>query len=370
MRTKCHSCVCNTCMTVCCDRKNCTGKKESCENYSGFRQMSIFEQGINRNMRVLAACEESQRVCIEFRKLGHEAYSCDIQPCSGGHPEWHIHADAVPLLNGNCEFQTSDGAAHRIDGRWDMILAFPPCTHLASSGAKHFEQKRKDGRQKQGIEFFMRFVKADCKKIAIENPVGIMSTKYRRPDQIIQPWMFGDAFEKTTCLWLKGLKELEPTEIVQPPPRHVTSGGKSMPEWYSKGGKDRQKNRSKTFPGIARAMAEQWGAAEDAANRENQKIQRHPIEYYGLTDERVAELVKLIQSDKYACLASQAAYRADKDTACYILLSIKKNLSYDALDKIWARGEIGRIPCSRTGFYYAKKYFYHLFDLEMRKIGM
>lgn len=135
-------------------------------------------------MKVLVACEESQAVTIAFRKLGHEAYSCDIEPCSGGHPEWHLQQDVVPLLSQN----------------WDMIIAFPPCTHLATSGAAWFEKKRKDGRQQQGIDFFMLFANANCPRIAIENPVGIMSTVWRKPDQIIQPWQFGEPFSKKTCL--------------------------------------------------------------------------------------------------------------------------------------------------------------------------
>ncbi len=225
-----------------------------------YEQLDMFSlQKPKPHMRVLVACEESQRVCIEFRKLGHEAYSCDIEPCSGGHEEWHIQNDVLPLLNGNCEFHTVDGAAHRIDGKWDMIIAFPPCTHLAVSGAKYFEQKRMDGRQQQGIDFFVRFVNADCERIAIENPVGIMSRIYKKPDQIIQPYEFGDPFEKRTCLWLKNLDPLKSTNMVNPPERQKLSSGKTMPAWYSKGGKDRQKNRSKTFPGIAKAMAEQWG---------------------------------------------------------------------------------------------------------------
>ena len=134
-------------------------------------------------MKILVACEESQAVTIEFRALGHEAYSCDILPCSGGHPEWHIQGDVLPLLK----------------EKWDMVIAFPPCTHLAVSGAAHFAKKRADGRQQQGIDFFMEFTKLTC-AYAIENPVGIMSKLWRKPDQIIQPWQFGDSFQKQTCL--------------------------------------------------------------------------------------------------------------------------------------------------------------------------
>ena len=184
-------------------------------------------------MKILVACEESQAVTIELRRLGHEAYSCDIIPCSGGHPEWHLQVDALELLK----------------MKWDMILAFPPCTHLAVSGARYFEQKRKDGRQQAAIDFFMRFANADCPKIAIENPVGIMSTVWKKPDQIIQPWQFGHGETKKTCLWLKGLPPLISTEIVE---------GREQRIWKMPPSEDRAKNRAKTFPGIARAMAEQW----------------------------------------------------------------------------------------------------------------
>ena len=200
-------------------------------------------------MKVLVACEESQAVCKAFREKGHEAYSCDIQPCSGGHPEWHIMQDVIPLLNGRCSFKTMDGIEHSIDVKWDLIVAFPPCTHLAVSGARYFEQKRKDGTQQQGVDFFMEFVNADCEKIAIENPIGIMSTHYRKPDQIIQPWMFGHGETKATCLWLKNLPKLEPTDIVD---------GREQRIWKMPPGPERAKERSKTYEGIARAMASQW----------------------------------------------------------------------------------------------------------------
>jgi len=194
-------------------------------------------------MKVLIACEESQRVCIAFRERGHEAYSCDVLPCSGGHPEWHLQQDVIPLLA----------------EKWDMIIAFPSCTHLAVSSAKHFEQKRKDGRQQQGIDFFMQFTNLKCKHVAIENPVGIMSTLWRKPDQIIQPWQFGESFQKTTCLWLKGLPKLTPTKIVDKGEFYTTKSGKVLPLWYVRAGWDqRTGKRSKTFQGIANAMAEQW----------------------------------------------------------------------------------------------------------------
>ena len=200
-------------------------------------------------MNVLIACEESQRVCSAFREKGHNAFSCDIEPCSGGHPEWHIMQDVIPLLNGRCSFKTMDGIQHQIGRKWDLIVAFPPCTHLAVSGARYFEKKRKDGRQQQGIDFFMEFVNADCEKIAIENPIGIMSTQYRKPDQIIQPWMFGHGETKATCLWLKNLPKLEPTNIVD---------GREQRIWKMPPGPERAKERSKTFSGIAKAMASQW----------------------------------------------------------------------------------------------------------------
>ena len=171
----------------------------------------------------------------------------------------------LPLLNGDCSFKTLDGAEHGISGKWDMIIAFPPCTHLAVSGARYFEEKRKDGRQQQGIDFFMRFVDADCEKIAIENPVGIMSTKYRKPDQIIQPYEFGHTERKSTCLWLRGLPKLVPTEIVEPE-LHICRNGIIDSKWhydtYNLPRKIRARERSKTFSGIARAMAEQWGKQE------------------------------------------------------------------------------------------------------------
>ena len=190
-------------------------------------------------MKILVACEESQAVTIAFREKGHEAYSCDLQPCSGGHSEWHLQEDVTPLLK----------------EKWDMIIAFPPCTHLACSGAAWFEQKRKDGRQQQGIDFFMLFANASCKKIAIENPVGIMSKVWGLPDQIIQPWWFGDKFQKSTCLWLIGLPELKPTKIVDRGEFKHYADGTYRARWFAL---TTAKEQSKTFPGIAKAMVDQW----------------------------------------------------------------------------------------------------------------
>jgi len=199
--------------------------------------------------KVLVACEESQAVTIEFRKLGIEAYSCDIEECSGGHPEWHIQQDVTPLLQ---------------EPHWDLVIAFPPCTHLASSGAAWFEKKRQDGRQQQGIDFFMLFANCPAPRVAIENPVGIMSSHYRKPDQIIQPWQFGDSVTKKTCLWLKNLPLLTPTDIVGKGEFVTFASGRKMNKWYADAWKlspyERAKQRSKTFPGIAKAMATQWGA--------------------------------------------------------------------------------------------------------------
>lgn len=192
-------------------------------------------------MKVLVACEESQAVCKAFRELGHEAYSCDIQPCSGGHPEWHIQADARELLK----------------LRWDLIIAHPPCTDLAVSGAMWFKQKREDGRQQAAIDFFMKFVNADCPKIAVENPVCIMSTVYRKPDQIINPWQFGHPEQKKTCLWLKGLPLLHETNNVYDEMMRLPKKQRER-NHYLPPSADRAKLRSKTYTGIAKAMASQW----------------------------------------------------------------------------------------------------------------
>lgn len=193
-------------------------------------------------MKILVACEESQAVTIEFRKRGHEAYSCDIETCSGGHPEWHKQQDVTGLLK----------------EKWDMIIAFPPCTDLAVSGAAWFEQKRKDGRQQRSIDFFMMFANHECEKIAIENPVGIMSTKWRKPNQIIHPWQFGHMEQKSTCLWLKGLPELVETNNVKQEMMLLPKNQRERMH-YLPPSADRAKLRSKTFAGIAEAMAEQWG---------------------------------------------------------------------------------------------------------------
>ena len=188
-------------------------------------------------MRILVACEYSGRVRTAFRDLGHEAWSCDIIP-SEDDSSFHIKMDVLELL---------ELTKHTFD--WDMMVAFPPCTHLASSGARWFEEKRIDGRQVQGIGFFMSLVEASIPLIAIENPIGIMSTIYRKPDQIIQPWQFGHGETKATCIWLKGLELLKPTNIVEGRESRIHK----MPP-----SDDRSKKRSLTYQGIADAMATQW----------------------------------------------------------------------------------------------------------------
>lgn len=220
-------------------------------------------------MKVLVACEESQRVCRAFRMKGHEAYSCDLKECSGYLPQYHIRANCLPLLNGNRYFTTQDGTSHAIEGKWDLIIAHPPCTYLATSGNRWFSINRYGNKaikrmqlRTEAINFFMCFVNADCDRIAIENPVGIMSRLYRKPDQIINPYEFGHTATKKTCLWLKGLPTLKPTKIVEP--ELVTlSTGKKVPKWdynaLHESYDERQAIRSRTFWGIAKAMSEQWG---------------------------------------------------------------------------------------------------------------
>lgn len=212
-------------------------------------------------MNVLLACEESQEVCKAFRAKGHNAFSCDIQECSGGHPEWHIQADCIPLLNGNCEFTTMDGAKHRIAKPWDMIIAHPPCTYISNAGARHLykggEGKLNEDRLKRGIaatHLFLRIYWANCQKICVENPVP--STVFCLPkySQIVQPWMFKHPYQKKTCLWLKNLPLLQATGIVENRQSTRVAGN-----WFNASGKERQKNRAKTFRGIAQAMADQWG---------------------------------------------------------------------------------------------------------------
>lgn len=220
-------------------------------------------------MKVLVACEESQRVCIAFREKGHEAYSCDIIDCSGGHPEWHIKQDVLSILNPHqisnsfygIVFRTEDGEAHRIEGKWELIIAHPPCTYLSNAGARFLYPKgelNKD-RLRKGLaakEFFMAFYNANCNKICIENPIPSKIYELPQYSQTVQPYEHGHPFSKKTCLWLKGLETLKPTNII---PKEKRQSTKIAGNWFNKGGKERQRNRAKTFEGIANAMAEQWG---------------------------------------------------------------------------------------------------------------
>jgi hypothetical protein len=229
-------------------------------------------------MKVLVACEESQAVCKAFREKGHEAYSCDIIECSGGHPEWHIQGDVLEILNpeeapygGFCNivFETMDSKSHSVE-KWDLIIAHPPCTYLCLSGQKHcnvevYGEKaiERIKERDKAVEFFMQFVNADCDKIAIENPVGIMGRYYKKADQYIQPLQFGHPVSKRTGLWLKGLSKLEPTNIVEQE-FHISSTGRKWDKWFWESSSinplsERSKFRSRTFEGIAKAMADQWG---------------------------------------------------------------------------------------------------------------
>lgn len=217
-------------------------------------------------MKILVACEESQAVTIELRKLGHEAYSCDIQECSGGHPEWHIKGDVLPLLNGYCKFKTVDGNTHNIDCKWGMIIGHPPCTFLTNSGVTWLYNKDKTKNEERWIElddgakFFKAILECDCDKIAIENPIP---HKYaverigRKYDQIVQPWMFGHTERKATCFWLKGLPKLQETNNVKEEMLKLPKKDQQRLH-YLPPSKDRAKLRSKTYSGIAKAIANQW----------------------------------------------------------------------------------------------------------------
>ncbi len=205
-------------------------------------------------INILIACEESQSICMDFRKLGFNSYSCDILPPSGGHPEYHLQKDVREVLK----------------EKWDLVIAHPPCTYLTVTGNRWFNVERygeqaiqRQKYKEEAIEFFMIFANLDCKYVAIENPVGVMSTLWRKPDQIIQPYQFGDPYEKRTCLWLKGLPKLIPTNVVEPPKRTFYKSGKSMPSWFCECAKlpkeERSIARSKTFPGISQAISSQYG---------------------------------------------------------------------------------------------------------------
>ena len=227
-------------------------------------------------MKILVACEESQAVTIELRRLGHEAYSCDIQECSGGHPEWHIMQDVIPLLDGRCSFKTMDGIEHSIDGKWDMIIAHPPCTRLCNSGQRwlywgdeEYRLKKKK-EQEEAVDFFLKFTKADCPRIAIENPIGIMSSLYRKPDFTYNPYDFENETEcKKTGIWLIGdIQPLKPTRKEPLPKEQRTQGiwrahfGDKKLAWNDP---ETAKLRSKTPVGVANAMAEQWAGPVNEA---------------------------------------------------------------------------------------------------------
>jgi len=211
-------------------------------------------------MKILIACEESQEVCKAFRLLGHEAYSCDIIPCSGGHPEWHIQDDVLKHLN---------------DG-WDMMIAHPPCTYLSNAGIGWFNEDKYGDKARErkrlrleAFDFVMQLANANINKIIIENPTGWLNSHFRKPEQIIQPWQFGNEESKRTCLWLKNVPKLQPTKIVKPKiyAYYKTGKKKGMPIYgnaYLMMSEDSAKIRSKTYPGIAKAMAEQWGEVAEA----------------------------------------------------------------------------------------------------------
>ena len=224
-------------------------------------------------MKVLVACEESQTVCKAFRELGHEAYSADIQECSGGHPEWHIHGDVIPLINGKCKFKTMDGNMHEIDGQWDLLIAHPPCTYLTTAATQCHSTKvyTKDQiadrtmKRIEAMQFFMKFVNADCDRIAIENPTGVMNTCFRKPDQSLHPYYFAESVDdsenyvtKKTGLWLKNLPELKYNCKLPNPMDNAPRWGNGKKKNWTESNHGGVK-RSKTFPGIAKAMAEQWG---------------------------------------------------------------------------------------------------------------
>lgn len=228
-------------------------------------------------MNVLVACEESQRVCIAFRERCHNAFSCDIIECSGGHPEWHIMDDCLKVIDGKCDFTTQDGNHHHIDGNWDLIIAHPPCTYLSNAGNGYFNvdkygeyAKHRIEEREKAVDFFKRLLFAECDHIAVENPVGYMNGHYRKPDQTIHPYFFAESkddtanyHKKKTCLWLRGLKPLVRTTFLEEPAPIYIDHESGKKRYYCDAiagkSKDGKKLRSKTFPGIAKAMAEQWG---------------------------------------------------------------------------------------------------------------
>jgi hypothetical protein len=223
------------------------------------------------NKMLLVACEESQAVTIAFREKRIEAYSCDLISCSGGHPEWHIQGDVCSIIKGNCSFKTMDGTEHRV-GEWDGVIAFPPCTYLTVTGNRWFSLKEDPNgirakKREDAAAFFEMFYNLSVRFIAIENPIGVMSTRLCPPTQIVEPYWFGDAYEKKTCLWLKGLPKLTPTDMVAVPKPVEFASGRKMSVWYQQSWnlprKQRALFRSKTPKGLAEAMAAQWASVID-----------------------------------------------------------------------------------------------------------
>lgn len=233
-----------------------------------------------KKLRILVACEESQAITKELRKLGHDAFSCDLLPCSGGHPEWHFKQDVFKVIK-NKGGKLENGSKIKYDKQWEIMIAHPPCTYLAVSGAQwyyhpddkllptsarrphpKYPNRAKD--RDEALKFFIALAEAPIEKIAIENPIGVISTRYRKPDQVVHPYLFGDEATKTTCLWLKNLPKLKHTKIVGKGERIHFKSGKSQPKWYSdafvnaKSHEERRTLRSKTFAGMAKAMAKQW----------------------------------------------------------------------------------------------------------------
>ena len=278
---------------------------------------------MKRQLNILVACEESQAVCSAFRKLGHNAFSCDLLECSGGHPEWHFNHDVTKVLD-KTDLTLQNGEVATINGDWDIMIGHPPCTYLAVSGAqwyyhpddKHLpvEQRRPHPKypnrakdREDAAAFFMLLANADVKRIAIENPVGVMSTRWRKADQAIQPYMFGDPFSKNTCLWLKNLKPLHPSKATDDKGERIQfKSGKSQPKWYSdalskaKSTEERRTLRSKTFPGIARAIAEQWtiqiALEENLLDKEEMAILGK--NYVTLDANKVEDLVKIEEREQ------------------------------------------------------------------------
>jgi hypothetical protein len=218
-------------------------------------------------MNVLIACEESQTVCRAFRELGHKAFSCDLQSCSGGHPEWHVRGDALELINGDCSFITEDGSQHHQCGEWDLLIAHPPCTYMSKAGARWMYPKagqldpNRLAKAMEAKDFFFKFLNAKCVRIAVENPQPLKVVGLPDPDCVVQPYHHGDPFSKKTLLWLKGLPPLIPTNILNEHRPYLPSNtsGFRKGQKFSRGVAKNAKESSKTFPGVARAMAEQWG---------------------------------------------------------------------------------------------------------------